>query len=66
MLEFNSQIAGLEMRCEQLIIHLRTTGRGAPDAHVRRADLYAMLKELERLKRNRERLESELGLPRAA
>jgi hypothetical protein len=66
MFELNSEIARLEMRCEQLVIHLRTTDRHTADAQVRRADLYAMLKELERLKRKRERLESGLGLPRAA
>jgi hypothetical protein len=64
MFELNGEIARLEMRCEQLIIHLRTGN--APDADVRRADLYALLKEMERLKRKRERLESELGLQQAA
>jgi hypothetical protein len=66
MLALNNQIARLEMRCEQLIIHLRTSDRHAADARVRRADLYGMLKELERLKRRRERLETALGLPQAA
>ena len=65
MFELNGEIARLEIRSEQLIIHLRTT-RNAPDADVRRADLYALLKEMERLKRKRERLESELGLSQAA
>ena len=43
-----------------------TTDRSSGDENVRRADLYALLKEMERLKRKRERWESELGLSRAA
>jgi hypothetical protein len=66
MFQLNTEIARLEMRCEQLIIHLRTIDRQADDVEVRRADLYAMLKEMERLKRKRERLESALCLPQAA
>jgi len=66
MFELNRQITLLEMRCEQLIIHLRTSDHTSDDARVRRADLYAMLKEMVRLKRKREQLEASLGLPRAA
>jgi len=66
MSELNSQIARLEMRCEQLIIHLRTSDRKSEDANVRRADLYLMLKELARLKGKREHLEHALDLPHAA
>jgi hypothetical protein len=65
MSELNSQIASLEMRCEQLITHLRTGNRHTEAARVRRADLYALLKEMGRLKRKREQLGS-LGLPHAA
>ena len=66
MFELNSQIARLELRCEQLIIHLQTSDRNSEDARVRKADLYSMLKELARLKRKREQLEVSLGLPHAA
>ena len=60
MVELNSEIARLEKNCEQLITHPRTIDRNSADACIRRADLYAMLKELARLKRKRERLEDEL------
>jgi len=66
MLALNSEIARLELRCEQLIIHLRTGDPTAADARLRRADLYAMLRELARLKRKREQLEGALNLPHAA
>jgi len=66
MFELNNQIARLELRCEQLIIHLRTSDRTTADSRVCRADLYSMLKELARLKRKREQLESTLDLPHAA
>jgi hypothetical protein len=66
MVELNSQIDRLEMLCEQLITYLRTTERSSTDANVRRADLFAMLKEMERLKRKRCRLETALGLPQTA
>ena len=63
MFELNSQIAHLELRCEQLIIHLRTSDRNSEDALVHKADLYSLLKELARLKRKRER---SFDIPRAA
>lgn len=66
MSELGSQIARLELRCEQLIIHLRTSNRNSEDARVRRTDLYTLLKELARLKRKREQFEVSLGLPHAA
>ena len=66
MFELNRQITFLELRCEQLIIHLRTSDRTTDAACIRRADLYAMLKEMARLKRKREQLETSLGLLRAA
>ena len=67
MYELNRRIARLEIRCEQLIIHLRNPGRNAEDESIRRADLYSMLKELARLKRKRQHLEDAvLGLPHAA
>ncbi len=66
MYELNSEIARLEILCEQLIIYLRTADRNSAEVQVRRADLYAMLKEMERLKRKRGRLECELERPQAA
>ena len=66
MYELNSEIARLEMLCEELIIYLRTADRNTAEVRVRRADLCAMLKEIERLKRKRSRLEFELELPQAA
>jgi predicted RNase H-like nuclease (RuvC/YqgF family) len=66
MFELNRQIARLELRCEQLIIHLRTSDRNSEDAPVRKADLYSLLKELARVKRKREQLERSFDIPCAA
>ena len=66
MVELNSEIARLEKSCEQLVTHLRAIDRNSADECIRRADLYAMLKELARLKRKRERLEDELCISLAA
>ena len=62
MLELLNQIARLEMRSEQLCIHLQSLNRVSPDAAAARLMLFAMLQNLVVLKGRREWLESELDL----
>jgi hypothetical protein len=50
----------MELRAEQLIIHLRTTQRHAPGAEQLRSVLLVMLRRLVGLKRERERFEPDL------
>jgi hypothetical protein len=52
----------MELRAEQLIIHLRAMERGAPGADQLRSVLLAILVSLVALKRARERLETDLAL----
>jgi hypothetical protein len=66
MVELNKQIARLELRCEQFVIHLRSIDRHCIDARHGRSDLYAMLQELVELKGQREQLEASQGLAEAA
>jgi len=60
MVELNNQIARLEMRSEQLSIHLRSVGRLSKEAGEARAVLFAMLENLVVLKTRR--LASPIGL----
>ena len=62
MIELNNQIARLEMRSEQLRIHLRLLDTVSPEAGEARSVLFAMLQNLVVLKGRREWLESELDL----
>jgi hypothetical protein len=62
MIQLNNQIARLEMRAEQLRIHLRSLDRESPEVREARSVLFAMLQSLVVLKGQRERLESELDV----
>ena len=64
MIELNIEIARLEMRLEQLIIHVREN-KNAAEAEVERM-LFALLEDLVRLKTERQRLEDEMELEQAA
>ena len=50
MAELDKQIARLEMRAEQLTIHLRDLARNEPEAASARSELYALIWELAELK----------------
>jgi hypothetical protein len=63
MIELNNLIARQEMRCEQLIIHVRES-RNTPETE--RAYLLALLEDLANLKGQRQRLENEMELELAA
>ena len=65
MKDLNNLIARQEMRCEQFIIHVRETGNAA-EADIGRMYLLALLEDLARLKGERQRLEDEMELERAA
>ncbi len=65
MIELNIEIARLEMRLEQLIIHVREN-KNAAEAEVERMYLFALLEDLVRLKTERQRLEDEMELEQAA
>ena len=65
MTELNNLIARGEMRLEQLIIHVREN-RNAAEVEVERIYLLALLEDLARLKGERQRLEEEMELARAA
>jgi hypothetical protein len=54
MVELNDAIAQLEMRSEQLILHLRSVQRTAPGAEEVRSTLLAMLVRLVALKAQRQ------------
>jgi hypothetical protein len=62
MIQLNNQIARLEMRSEQLRMHLQCLDRGSPDAAEARLMLFAMLQKLVVLKGRREQFESEFDL----
>jgi len=55
MLGLDNQIARLEMRAEQMGIHLRDLGRNSLEAVKVRSKLYATLQQLAELKAERER-----------
>ena len=55
MRELEDEIALLELRSEQLLIHLQEVPRGSPDAIDARADLDSMLHRLVILKAERDR-----------
>lgn len=55
MVELNDAIARLEMRSEQLVLHLRSIRRTAPGAEEARSTLLAMLVRLVALKAKRQR-----------
>jgi hypothetical protein len=55
MLDLDNQIARLQMRAEQMAIHLQDLGRNSPEAVRVRSELYAMLQQLAELKAERER-----------
>jgi hypothetical protein len=54
MMELHNEIARQEMRCEQLILHVRQN-RAAPEANVERMHLLALLEDLAKLKAERQR-----------
>ena len=56
MLELGNLIARHEMRCEQLVIHLREMSRSAT-AECERMQLFALLEDLALLKGERQRRE---------
>jgi|SoiMethySBSTD1v2_1073268.scaffolds.fasta_scaffold4743397_2 hypothetical protein len=62
MLDLENQIARLEMRAEQIAIHLQDLGRNTPEASRVRSELYVMLQELAELKAERERRKALLEL----
>ena len=62
MLDLENQIARLEMRSEQMVIHLKDLGRNTPDASRVRSELYAIVQELAELKAERERRKALLEL----
>jgi hypothetical protein len=66
MLELNNQIARLEMRSEQLRIHLLSLSTGSAEAAQVRVELFGKLQNLVVLKTRRDRLQSVLGLEAAA
>jgi hypothetical protein len=66
MLDLDNQIARLEMRAEQMAIHLQDLGRNSPDAAGARSELYAMLQELAELKSERQRRKALLEMGEAA
>ena len=66
MRSLQNQIARLEMRAEQILIHLRSIPRDTVEPEKNRSDLLAMLLLLVALKGRRERVEESLGLQHAA
>jgi hypothetical protein len=58
MADLDNQIARLDMRAEQLAIHLQGLGRNTSEAATTRSELYALLQELAELKAERERREA--------
>jgi hypothetical protein len=55
MREIENQIARLEMRSEQLGVHLQELARNSHQAAEARSQLYAVLQELAQLKAERDR-----------
>jgi hypothetical protein len=66
MFDLNTRIARLELRSEQYLIHLRSLAKDSAEAKLCRADLYALLRELARLKGRRERMLAALERAQAA
>jgi hypothetical protein len=66
MMDLNDKIARLEIRVEQVLIHLRMLVRGSAEAEPVRSELFKMLTLLRRYKQRREHLEELLGLEIAA
>ena len=62
MLDLDNQIARLELRAEQMAIHLQQLGRNAPDALNARSELYAILQRLAELKSERRRRNAMLAM----
>jgi hypothetical protein len=58
MADLDSRIARLEMRAEQLAIHLQDLARNGSEAARARSALYASLRELAELKTERARREA--------
>jgi len=65
MVELDNVIARQELRCEQLIIHVRET-KNAAEVEVERMYLLALLEDLANLKGERQRREDMTELGRAA
>jgi hypothetical protein len=63
---FTNAIARLELRIEQLRIHLQLLTRGPSEATEVRSMLFGMLEDLVALKEEREQLEALLNLDEAA
>jgi hypothetical protein len=66
MLDLDNQIARLELRAEQMAIHLQQLGRNVPDAVRARSELYAILEKLAELKSERRRRNAILAMGTAA
>jgi hypothetical protein len=64
--DLNTRIARLELRIEQLCIHLQSLAHSSAEAIEARSMLYDMLRDLVALKEEREQLEAVLGLEEAA
>jgi hypothetical protein len=64
--DLNRCIARLELRIEQLRIHLQSLARASSEAIEVRCMLYGMLRELVGLKEQREQIEALLDLDEAA
>jgi uncharacterized protein involved in exopolysaccharide biosynthesis len=64
--DLNQRIARLELRIEQLRIHLQCLARASSEATGVRSMLYGMLQKLVRLKEQREHIEALLDLGEAA
>jgi hypothetical protein len=61
MRELEDEIALLELRSEQLLIHVQELPRGSPEAIAARADLDIMLRRLVAAKGERDRTLNERG-----
>jgi hypothetical protein len=66
MCELNNEIALLEIRTEQLLIHLREIARDSTEAKTVRAYLLAMLEQMVKLKAERQLCEESVGWGQAA
>jgi hypothetical protein len=64
--DLHKRIARLELRIEQLRIHLQLLARGCSEATEVRSMLFGMLRDLVALKEEREQLEALLNLDEAA
>jgi chaperonin cofactor prefoldin len=61
--DLNTRIERLEMRIEQLRIHLQSLSRASAEAAEVRSMLYGMLQQLANLKEDREELQAALEPP---